>query len=106
MASNSKKSRNKDPRLLVIGESPGTEHLEINGCRLPTYKQVLLCYMALMDRERAVDTNSKLERPVANMVHYNKANIETKGQNQLAADIIKLNKRVSKCLQKDEPKSN
>ena len=111
MASSSKKSRNKDPRLLVIGESPGTDHLEITGCRLPTYKQVLLCYMALMDRERAVDTNSKLERPVANMiiskvmVHYNKANIETKGQNQMAAEIIKLNKRYQNICKKMNPRA-
>ena len=45
-------TRNSDTRLDIILESPGSEHLRISGIRLPTYNQVLLCYLAYCEKFR------------------------------------------------------
>ena len=46
---NDRKSRTNDPRLNIINQTPGIEHIEIKGARLRTQEQVLLSYMARMD---------------------------------------------------------
>ena len=50
-------TRNSDKRSLIFDEAPGVDHLEITGCRLPTYKQVLLCYISNLEKARAEDTS-------------------------------------------------
>ena len=68
---------------MILDECPGLENLKINGSRLPTFKQVLLCYLAhlnatrINDESRQQKLKSKLYKLVLNEVeiHYKKANI-------------------------------
>ena len=91
--------RSSNTRLSVLSTSPGEQHLQISGTKLPTYEQVLLCYMATMEKLRAEDStkNRKLTADVSNAVfekvrvHYEKGNIPTKNPKKCAQDILKLN---------------
>ena len=77
-------TRNSDTRLDILLESPGSEHLRISGTRLPTYNQVLLCYLAYCEKFRNEDStkHAKIYAPSLNAVmeqvslHYCKANIK------------------------------
>ena len=77
-------TRNSDTRLDILLESPGSEHLRISGTRLPTYNQVLLCYLAYCEKFRNEDStkNAKIYAPSLNAVmeqvslHYCKDNIK------------------------------
>ena len=42
-------TRSANKRLSVLLETPAQEHCNISGCKLPTYKQVLLCFLAHID---------------------------------------------------------
>ena len=74
-------TRKPKPKNCILPETPGLRHLEIVGCRLPSYKQVLYCYIANMEKLRSKDKVSKVERDAANAVvneslkHYVKAMI-------------------------------
>ena len=78
------KSRLSDKRILVLDESPGVQHLTINGSRLPTYKQVLLCYISNMENFTKKNENKgkKLQRSVAKIVvnvvspHFRKGKLQ------------------------------
>ena len=91
-------TRNSDKRSLIFDEAPGVDHLEITGCRLPTYKQVLLCYISNLEKARAEDTSKKckLKHLVAKvvvekvLVHYKKAGIKTKQEQTMLANIRSL----------------
>ena len=48
-------SRFSDKRSIILDVTPGENNQEITGCRLPTYKQVLLCYIANLEKTRADD---------------------------------------------------
>ena len=102
MAPKTKKKRELrscDNRLNVLSVSPGEQHLEITGSKLPTYEQVLLCYMATMRKFRAEDgtKNTKLTAIVSNAVFekvrllYLKANIPMKVPINCAKDIRMIN---------------
>ena len=86
-------------RIDILSASPGEQHLEINGIKLPTYEQVLLCYMATMEKFRNEDgsKNCKLTTIVSQAVfqkvkvHYHKANIPTKAPNKCLQGIMKIN---------------
>ena len=76
-------TRNKNSKFNLLLESAGNEHLIISGRKLPTYKQVLLCFLAHSDKVRREDS-SKRKRigfTAANAVieqvehHYNNAGI-------------------------------
>ena len=79
----SSKLRSSDTCFKLIEISPGTEHLEITGCRLPTYEQVLLSYMSNMNKIRSENASNKqkLKGVVSNIKaqqvlrHYQKAGI-------------------------------
>ena len=74
-------TRSTDVRLTIPPETPGIEHLQIHGTKLPTYLQVILCYMALLEKLRREDETKqkKLYRFAANLVvkeilpHYQKS---------------------------------
>ena len=78
-------TRNCDKRLLILSETPGFQHLEINGNKLPTYKQVLFCYMSCIEKKRLEDTTKKvkIKRESAKYVvkevlkHYERACVPT-----------------------------
>ena len=73
-------TRQADSRLDILLETPGTQHLCISGTRLPTYNQVLLCYLAHL--EKLQSSTAKVYAPSLNAVieqvslHYSKANIK------------------------------
>ena len=104
----SSKLRSTDNCLKILEKSHGIEHLNITGSRLPTYEQVLMCYMSNMEKYRAEDVskNSKLTREVSKVVvdkiliHSQKAGIDTKAHHKMAEDVenihseyVKVNKR-------------
>ena len=45
-------TRSKHCKIDLLLESPGEEHLVILGSKLPTYKQVLQCFLAHSDKIR------------------------------------------------------
>lgn len=76
-------TRTSDKRLSVLPETPGQEHYEISGCKLPTYKQVLLCYLAHFERLKdSVQKSASPKRLAAKAVqekvlyHYRNAGID------------------------------
>lgn len=52
-------TRSANSPLNLIREAPGTEHLVIAGRKLPTFKQVLLCFLAHRDKARREDESKK-----------------------------------------------
>ena len=78
-------TRIADVRLTILPATPGIEHLEIHGSKLPSYEQVLLCYMAMLEKLRNEDgaKHAKVYHPAANNVanqvkpHYQKSRIIT-----------------------------
>ncbi len=103
------KLRSADNRLKVLNQSPSSQHMEISGFRLPTYEQVLLCYMAFMKIKRAEEPSGKVTRVVSKLVveevvdHYKKANIATKNEKKCAEAIEKLNKEYININKKKNP---
>ena len=91
-------TRSNDLRLIFIGEAPRVHHLQINGCKLPTYSQVLLCYLANIDKLKMEDPTKqkKLGRLAANLTvkqvipHYHKSKIFTIAENKMADKILAL----------------
>ena len=76
-------TRNSDKRLLVLPETPGEEHCEITGAKLPTFKQVLFCFMVYFDKAKSEQPpNPRPKRFASKIVqekvvyHYQKAGIE------------------------------
>ena len=63
-------SRFSDKRSIILDVTPGEDNQEITSCRLPTYKQVLLCYIANLEKARADDKTKtvKLKKIVAKCV--------------------------------------
>ena len=76
-------TRSSDTRLDILPETPGSQHQSITGTRLPTYNQVLLCYLAHLEKLRREDVtnNVKLTQLTSNivvgqvvvLVHYKKS---------------------------------
>ena len=73
--------RSADSKLCILPETPGPESVKICGSRLPTYKQVLFCFLTNLEKLRNEDKtkNQKAMRSCANLVvaevseHYKKA---------------------------------
>ena len=40
----------------MLGETTGLEHIEIKGCRLPKYEQVLICLIPNMQLKQVEKT--------------------------------------------------
>ena len=77
-----RKIRGNDTCLIVLDKSPGPEHLEISGNKLPTRKQCLLSYLAHLDNLRSEGSkNHSYKREALNLVatrvrtHYENADI-------------------------------
>ena len=95
----SNKLRGSDVILKVLGVSPGFEHRTITGSRFPTYKQVLLCFLANKEKLRIEDVGLKkasLDSHLANFVvdqvasHYKKGGIVTTPLNKMAHKVMSL----------------
>ena len=95
----SNKLRGSDVNQKVLGVSPGFEHRTITGSRFPTYKQVLLCFLANKEKLRIEDVGLKkasLDSHLANFVvdqvasHYKKGGIVTTPLNKMAHKVMSL----------------
>ena len=92
------RSRSSNTNIRILSVSPGLEHLQISGCKLPTYEQVLLCFLAHLKhmRESNVSRQNKLIWKAAEIVkdnviyHYKKANIDHFTDINLCRAIVKL----------------
>ena len=88
--------RNHDQYSDILSMSVGIEHLKISGCKLPTYEQVLLCFLAHLKnaKENSLQSRPKLlaaKAAVAEaLIHYKKARIAVKSQRNLCKDVEKL----------------
>lgn len=80
----------KHPRFFLLDTTPTIDDKVITGSRLPTARQVLLCFLAYHDdpgctkREAANSTVQKV------LVFYNKARIPTIKENKLSDEVLKL----------------
>ena len=103
-------TRNSDSSLTILSETPGPANMNISGSRLPSFKQVLFCFMASLEKLKNEDKlkNEKLMRSCANLVskevlnHYQKALIPILHENKIAEKIIKLHSDY-KSLYKTKP---
>ena len=93
-------TRSSNSRLQILNETPGQQCLNIAGTRLPTNKQVLLCYIATSDKMRQEDISKN--NPVKKLalksvineisLHYHKANIQMVSDVMVAKKIKALHK--------------
>ena len=98
-------TRESNTCLKICGESFGCQHLKILGTRLPTYKQVLFCYLAnrCLVREQDESKRENVEFQACNNVikevilHYEKAGIQHKDKKCLKRDILKYYKMYDKA---------
>ena len=99
-------TRSSDSRLQILKETPGKQHLHIPGSRLPTYNQVLLCYIAHREKLRLEDS-SKMQpvkklaiKPTINEIslHYNKANIMMVHERTMTQKILALHEDYWKLM--------
>ena len=63
-------TRSADSKLCILPETPGPESVKICGAPLPTYKQVLFCFLINLEKLRNEDKmkNQKATRSFANLV--------------------------------------
>ena len=95
----------------ILNETYGEQHLNITGTRLPTKRQVLLCYLANSDKMRNEDISNtepvlKLAiQPVIDEIslHYRKANIQMVHERTVARKITALHNEYV-TLRKIPPK--
>ena len=97
-------TRSADSRLSILLESPGQEHLSINGTRLPTHNQVLLCHLSHIEKFRSKDNTRQNNCSVPSAratfeqvkIHYIKANIEMLSEHQCISKITHLHNEYLK----------
>ena len=90
-------TRSSDKFLQVLPVSPGHDHLEISGSKLPSHEQVLLCVLSHMKilskshlgKRKAVREASKAAMEQVH-VHYNNAKIMTLSNSQICRKIENL----------------
>ena len=96
-------TRKCDTRLSILTETPGLQHLEIHGNRLPTYNQVLLCYLSHMEKKRLEDTTKHVKLTQASAIcvvkevlkHYQRAHIMTIHETKMAEKVEALHKEYA-----------
>ena len=94
-------TRSSNSKLKLILESPGEDHLVITGRKLPTYKQVLLCFLAHSEKCRREDSskNKRIGHTAASAVieqitfHYNNAGIFAIPKKNLYNQILSLHQK-------------
>ena len=101
-------TRSADSRLSILLESPGQKHLSINGTRLPTHNQVLLCHLSHIEKFRSKDNTRQNNCSVPSAratfeqvkIHYIKANIEMLSEHQCISKITHLHIEYLKLMKK------
>ena len=99
-------SSSKDPRYFLLDTVPTILDKEIHSRNLPTYKQVLLSFLAHLEDLRKIDSNRNLKcvREAAKatvdivMVFYGKANIPTVHHNKMCEKIENFNKKMQDLM--------
>ena len=96
-------ARFKDPKYFLLGTVPTSEDKSIVTAKLPTYRQVLLAFLAR--REEYATKKDKFLRTAAKetiqeevLPIYEKADIKMKANNKCEEDIIKLHKELFTLL--------
>ena len=91
-------------QLKLLDESPGYSYLTIKGCRLPTHKQALLCFLSHLKKLREEDkTKQKAVRRLASkaaikelFLHYKKAGMPTITEKRACENLEKLHLNFQK----------
>lgn len=94
-------SKSLDTHLDILLEIPGHHYLIISSIKLPTYNQVILCYLVNTEKHgRKVKTKSMKvtlldPKTVVNevLIYYQKANTITVSENYMRVRVIALNKQ-------------
>ena len=91
--------------MLWLGTTPGQEHLEIKGSKLPSNKQVLLCLLANLKEHH---WNNALSNVIDNvLLHYRKANIPTfTGRNNIGRVIKTYYEKYIKLIKVNKDTRN
>ena len=105
------KTRVSDPCLEFLSISPSPEHLSITGCRLPTYEQVLLCFLANIQKETSCkdQRNVPVKRMAAKstaleaLVHYDKSKVLHRQIQNVENDILNFHEKEYRDLFKIKP---
>jgi len=100
-------TRSLNTRSSILPTLPDESNQKIAGTRLPTYQQVLLCFLATMDKQREVNKskyNQKLVRLCANSVvdevlsHYNNAKIALIQKHKMAEKVEALHNEYKNLI--------
>ena len=101
---NIRHTRSNDTCLQILEESPGPQHLEISGNKLPNGSQVLLCYIANLEKSRREGEKNKCQKRVASRIvasqialHYAKADIPIISDGNVCIKIEDLYNRYRSC---------
>ena len=98
----------------VLSTSPCEEHLEIEGSKLPTYEQIILCYLAHLKKIKETNTKetNRVRWEVAKtvvekvLIHYRKSGIVTKATNKIAQEIEKIYLEYLNVINRDKDRKN
>jgi hypothetical protein len=97
-------TRSLNKPLMIIGQAITPEHKKITGFRLPSKKQVLMCYLSFSNDLRTQDSTrqNKISRSAAKQIvdevmpPYEKAGIRTVQDHKMAEKIESLFKEYEK----------
>ena len=89
--------RSADKRLSLLQQTPEQEHRDISGCKLPTFKQILLCFLAHLDTVKdTLRIAQAAKRSAARIVrekvifHYRNAGIDYISKMRKCDKILEL----------------
>ena len=90
-------SKSKDPRYFLLDTVPTDDDKVMTGARLPTARQVLLCFLAHHSSE------GNTRRQAANLTvqtvlpFYERARIMTLAQHKMAEEVLKVFDEMKPC---------
>ena len=89
--------RSAAKRLSLLQQTPEQEHRDISGCKLPTFKQILLCFLAHLDTVKDTFRIAQAaKRSAARIVrekvifHYRNARIDYISNKRMWDKILEL----------------
>ena len=82
----------------LLGTTPTEEDKDIKGCRLPTMKQTLLCYLAHYDHGNVTKRDAPNLTVEKVLDFYHRARIPTLQKHKMAEEVLKLHKRYRDIL--------
>ena len=97
-------AKSKDPRYFILETISIESDKDIQGSRLPTARQVLLCFLAHFTSKSKRDAANKTVKSI--LPFYNWARIQTIKSNKMAEEIIKLFEELKSLLKIDHAHRN